>query len=187
MYLPCKALQAATALSLEEYYRAKGSSQQSVADIISGRILRPRTWSQMLRDALNQTTSNMVVKEVIAAFGLMLFGSLILVGMAPSPRVACASVVVIAVISLESAMVEQLGVNVGKDGEDWSDGRVVNDRIRLCGGDCLYTTMWQAKGRCDPSRSRSLPLRITHSTLHCRLSDFGETTLRDCFNIFFER
>ena len=78
----------------------------------------------MLRDALNQTTSNMVVKEVIAAFGLMLFGSLILVGMAPSPRVACANVVVIAVISLESAMVEQVGVNVGRDGEDRLDGRV---------------------------------------------------------------
>jgi hypothetical protein len=105
-------LQAATALSLEAYYRAKDSSQQSVSDIILDRILRSRTWSKMLRDALNQTTSNMVVKEVIAAFGLILFGSLILIGTAPSPSVAWASELVIAVMLLCSAMVERREVNV---------------------------------------------------------------------------
>jgi hypothetical protein len=121
----------------------------------------------MLRDALYQTTSNMVVKEVMAAFGLMLFGSLILVGTAPSPSVACASVLVIAVISFESAMVEGCVVNVVVDDEGQVGDRVVHDRLCLCFGDCLYTTMWQANGRCDPRLSRHLPLRTTHSALHC--------------------
>jgi hypothetical protein len=60
----------------------------------------------MLRDALDLTTSNIVVREVIAACGLMLLGSFIVVGTAPSPSVAFASILVIAVISFESAMVE---------------------------------------------------------------------------------
>jgi hypothetical protein len=121
----------------------------------------------MLRDALNQTTSNIVVKEVMAAFGLMLFGSLIVVGTAPSPSVACARVWVIAVISSESAMVEGCVVNVVVDDEGQVGDRVVYGRLCLCFGDCLYTTVWQANGRCDPRLSRHLPLRTTHSALHC--------------------
>jgi len=133
----------------------------------TGHILRSRTWSQMLRDALNQTTSNIVVKEVMAAFGLMLFGSLIVVGTAPSPSVACARVWVIAVISSESAMVEGCVVNVVVDDEGQVGDRVVYGRLCLCFGDCLYTTVWQANGRCDPRLSRHLPLRTTHSAPHC--------------------
>ena len=129
----------------------------------------------MLREALYQTTSNIVVKEVIAAFGFMLFGSLILVAMAPSPSVALARVLVIAVISLDSAMVEGWMVNVLGGGEGRMDDRVVYGRLCLCGGGCLYTTVWQAKGRRDPRGN--LPLRITHSTLHCRPSFYGDILL----------
>ena len=57
MYLPCKASQAAAALSLEAYYRAKGSSQQSVSDIETGPVLRSRTWSQMLLDVVREFDS----------------------------------------------------------------------------------------------------------------------------------
>ena len=60
----------------------------------------------MGREALYQTTSNMVVKDVIAAFGLMLFGNLICVGSAPSVSVAFASEFVMAVILSGSAMMD---------------------------------------------------------------------------------
>jgi hypothetical protein len=48
----------------------------------------------------------MVVKEVMAALGLMLFGIVVLIGTAPSPSVALASVLVIPVILLGSAMLK---------------------------------------------------------------------------------
>ena len=46
----------------------------------------------------------MVVKDVIAAFGLMVFGIMISVGIAPSVNVAFASESVIPVTLLDSAM-----------------------------------------------------------------------------------
>ena len=60
----------------------------------------------MVREGLYQTTSNLVVKDVIAALGLMLFGSLICVGSAPSVSVALASESVMAVILSRSAMMD---------------------------------------------------------------------------------
>jgi hypothetical protein len=60
----------------------------------------------MVREGLYQTTSNVVVMDVIAAFGLMLFGNLIWVGSAPSVRVAFASEFVMAVILSGSAMMD---------------------------------------------------------------------------------
>jgi hypothetical protein len=60
----------------------------------------------MVREALYQTTSNMVVKDMIAAFGSMLFGILIWVGSAPSVSVALASEFVMAVILSGSAMMD---------------------------------------------------------------------------------
>lgn len=45
----------------------------------------------------------------------------------------------------------------------------------------VYKTVWQAKGRCD----QRLPLRTTHSTLHCRLSVDGESLLQSCIQNSF--
>jgi hypothetical protein len=139
----------------------------------------------MLREALHQTTSNTVVNEVIAALGFMLLGNLILIGSAPSPSVACASVLVTAVMLSDSAMVDGRCMDVVDGGEWRMDERVVlRPSLSLWWRLFVHNSV-ASKGKERPTRK----LAVAHLSLYASLSTvclWRLLTPRTARDTFFE-